>query len=304
MSSLDPGEETNAGLCYRLLCERGASAQLSLRYEQGVQWTRWREILHVVEGRGINRQILRAYGFLASRYRPGDRIFLIGYSRGAYAVRSLAGVIDRVGLVKPKYATVRHIRDAYRHYQSDPNAPIARAFTTRFCYDHVPIEMVGAWDTVKALGLRLPFSGARGPTGHDFHSHRLSNTVKNGFHALAYDEARATYAPVLWDSRDDWHGVLEQVWFRGTHGDIGGHLGGRLKARPLSNIPLVWLLERAEQCGLPLPDQWQDRFEQNVNAPSIGSLRGWGKVFVVRKKRIVGRDPSESLHPTLRDYKR
>ena len=63
MSSLDPGEETNAGLTYRLLCAAPAGARLSLRYEQGVQWVRWREIMNVVEGRGINRQIRRAYGF-------------------------------------------------------------------------------------------------------------------------------------------------------------------------------------------------------------------------------------------------
>ncbi len=54
----------------------------------------------MIEGRGINRQIRRVYGFIASRYRPGDRIFLFGYSRGAYAVRSLAGVIDQVGLLR------------------------------------------------------------------------------------------------------------------------------------------------------------------------------------------------------------
>ena len=303
MSSLDPGEETNAGLTYRLLCAAPAGARLSLRYEQGVQWVRWREIMNVVEGRGINRQIRRAYGFLASRYRPGDQIFLFGYSRGAYAVRSLAGVIDRIGLVKPKYATVRHIRDAYRHYQNDPEADIAKAFSKRFCYDTVPIEMVGVWDTVKALGLRLPFSGSWRASQHDFHSHRLGRSVKNGFHALAHDEARDAYAPVLWETRDNWNGRLEQVWFRGTHGDIGGHLGGFDAARPLSNIPLVWLLEKAETCGLTLPENWAGQFTQDVAAPSVGSLRGWGKIFFVRRARAVGQDPSESLHPSLAEYR-
>lgn len=299
MSSLRPGEETNAGLTYRLLCEAPAGTRLSLRYEQGVQWTQWREIMNVVQGRGINRQIKRAYGFLASRYRPGDKIFLIGYSRGAYAVRSLAGMIDRVGMVKPKYATVRHIRDAYRHYQHDPNSEIARAFTTRFCHGDVPIEMVGVWDTVKALGSAVPFSGIWHVSSQDFHSHRLGTSIRNGFHALAHDEARMVYAPVMWESRPDWPGRLEQMWFRGTHGDIGGHLGGFQAARPLSNIPLVWMLERAETCGLPLPEGWRDRFEQDPRAPSVGSLRGWGKLFWIRRKRIVGADPSEALHPTL-----
>ena len=87
MSSLHPGHETNAGLTFRLLREGGRRHGLSLYYEPGIQWTSWTQAQDVIQGRGLNRQIRRAYGFLASRYRPGDRIFLFGYSRGAYAVR-------------------------------------------------------------------------------------------------------------------------------------------------------------------------------------------------------------------------
>ena len=107
-------------------------------------------------GRGINRQIRRAYGYLASKYRPGDRIFLFGYSRGAYAVRSLAGVIDRVGLLQAQHANVRNIRQAYRHYECTPDSPYAKEFANLYCHDQVEIEMIGVWDTVKALGMRLP----------------------------------------------------------------------------------------------------------------------------------------------------
>jgi len=108
MSSLEDGRETNAGRAYKLLCE--ASPDLSLYYEAGVQWRSWRSAPDVMMGRGINRQIRRAYGFLASRYRPGDKVFLLGYSRGAYAVRSLAGVIDQIGLLTPAHATEQNIR--------------------------------------------------------------------------------------------------------------------------------------------------------------------------------------------------
>ncbi|MBT6542632.1 MAG: DUF2235 domain-containing protein, partial [Rhodobacteraceae bacterium] len=93
MCALTPsGYETNAGISYKLVCETGAA---SVHYEPGIQWRDWSSALEVALGRGINEQIRRAYGVLASRYRPGDRIYLIGYSRGAYAVRSLAGVIDK-----------------------------------------------------------------------------------------------------------------------------------------------------------------------------------------------------------------
>jgi len=304
MSSLEPGQETNAGLTYKLLCERAPSAHLSIRYEAGVQWTRWRDALDVIEGRGINRQIRRAYGYIASRYHAGDRIFLIGYSRGAYAVRSLAGVIDRVGLLKAENANVRNIRQIYRHYQYSPDSFAAQVFAQNMCHDDVSIEMVGVWDTVKALGLRLPLVWRLSKVQHAFHNHELGNSIKHGFHALALDETRDAYAPVLWACPQGWTGDVQQVWFRGTHGDIGGQLSGFEAARPLANIPLVWMFENIEKCGVQLPEGWVDRFPQDPDAPSMGGFRGWGKMFWDRGKRIVGQDRSESIHPSVpQNYK-
>ena len=199
MSSLTPGCESNAGLTYRLLSEVSGS-ELSVYYEAGLQWQDWRATPDVMMGRGINRQIRRAYGYLASRYKAGDRIFLLGYSRGAYAVRSLAGLIDTVGLLKDEHATERNILTAYRHYQCNPGGPVVKEFAAEFCHAETPIEMVGVWDTVKALGLRLPVLWRWAEAAHSFHSHRLGPSVQHGYHALALDETRAVYEPVLWES--------------------------------------------------------------------------------------------------------
>jgi uncharacterized protein (DUF2235 family) len=297
MSSLHPGCETNAGLTYKLLCEAKHS-HMSIRYEAGVQWQAWRSTMDVIEGRGINRQIRRVYGFLASRYRPGDRIFLFGYSRGAYAVRSLAGVIDRVGLLRADCATERNVEIAYRHYRRGTNGAAHRAFAKRFCHEEAAVEMVGVWDTVKALGFRAPLLWKLSEPRHAFHNHELGPTIRHGFHALALHERRSAYAPVLWTCPEGWTGHVEQVWFRGTHGDVGGQLSGEAAARPLSNIPLVWMLGKAEACGLALPSDWRARFPCDPGAPSIGMNRGWGKLFVLRSTRPVGTDPSEAIHPT------
>ncbi|TDK49676.1 DUF2235 domain-containing protein [Antarcticimicrobium luteum] len=299
MSSLEPGYETHAGVTYRLCRDMGA--QVSLYYEAGVQWPHWRAAPDVLLGRGINRQIRRAYGYLASRYRPGDRIFLMGYSRGAYAVRSLAGVIDRVGLLRADCATERNIRTVYRHYQGDPDSDFSNAFARAHCHRSVGIEMVGVWDTVKALGLRLPFLWQWAEAQHSFHSHTLGPSIRNGFHALALDETREVFRPELWSCPPGWEGHVEQVWFRGAHGDVGGQLGGYEVARPLANISLVWMLDRAETCGLPLPKGWRARFHTDPDAPSVGTWRGWGKLFVLRKPRLVGDDPSERLHESVRE---
>lgn len=298
LSSLDTGRSTNAGRIFKLLLDLPPGERPSVFYEEGIQWTEWRTLRDVITGTGINPQIRRAYDFLASRYRPGDRIYLFGYSRGAFAVRSLAGLIDRIGLVRPRFATERMIRQVWRLYQTDPHGPHAQAFARTFCDPGVEIEMVGVFDTVKALGWRLPFLAARSDRETAFHSLHLGNRVRRGFHALALDETRTAFEPVLWDSRPDWKGQVEQVWFRGCHGDVGGHLTGFSPARGLSNIPLVWMLENAEACGLALPEGWRARYPQDPAAPSCGTWRGWAKLFVYRRRRLVGRDPSERLHPT------
>ncbi len=297
MSSLEEGMESNAGHTYRLLKEMGN--EVSLYYEAGVQWDDWRSTLNVMMGRGINRQIRRAYGYLASRYRPGDRIYLMGYSRGAFAVRSLAGVIDRVGLLEARHATERNIVQVYRHYECAPDSQASQDFTRVFCHDQVEVEMVGVWDTVKALGMRLPLLWRLTERRHAFHNHHLGDSIKHGFHALAMDETREVFEPELWECPGEgWAGRAEQVWFRGTHGDIGGQLGGYEAARGLSNIPLVWMLGCAELCGLPLPKGWRERFPSDPDAPSVGTWHGWGKLFLMRKGRKIGCDKSERIHET------
>lgn len=301
MSSLTPGCETNAGLTYRLLCETAPSSRLSLYYEAGLQWQGWGRAWHVATGIGLDAQIRRAYGFIASRYRPGDRIFLLGYSRGAFAVRSLAGVIDRVGLLRAECATERNIRTLYRHYQNDPHGPAACAFARAHCHDRVEIEMVGVWDTVKALGLTWPLVWRLFEPRHRFHSTHLGHTIRHGFHALARDETRVAFAPILWETGPEHAGSVEQVWFRGAHGDVGGQLGGYEAARPLANIPLVWLLGRAETCGLSLPGGWRRRFRCDPRAPSVGTWRQWGKMFLMRRRRRIGRDPSERIFELFTD---
>lgn len=298
MSSLRPGHETNAGLTFRLLCEKAPGNRRAIYYEPGLQWEGWHNTLDVMQGKGINRQIRRAYGWLASHYRPGDRIFLFGYSRGAYAVRSLAGVIDRVGLLTRENATERHVQLAYRHYERDPNRPVAKAFARRYCHPAAEIQMIGVWDTVKALGMRLPLLWMLTEAKHAFHNHHLGASIRHGFHALALDETRVVFDPVLWECPEGWDGNVEQVWFRGTHGDIGGQVGELEAARPLANIPLVWMLDRAEVVGLALPKGWRERFPCDAGAPMVGTFRGWGAMFLLRRRRVVGRDRSERLHPT------
>ncbi len=303
MSTLRHGDETNIGLTYRLLQDLPESAGVTAYYEPGIQWRGWRRSVEVIAGIGLNRQIKRAYLFLARNHRPGDQVMLMGYSRGAYAVRSLAGLIDRMGLLRPAQVTPDMLDQVHDLYRNAPDSARARAIKASLCHPDVPIGFLGVYDTVRALGLRWPGLWRIVPQAQRFHSHALGPGTRIARQALALSETRDAFAPVLWDTTlpdaaDTTPGRVQQMWFRGSHGDVGGQLDGMRAARPLSNIALVWMLTEAEAAGLPLPVHWRHRFVTDAAAPAIGTHRGLGKLFFLRRPRIMGQDPSERIHPS------
>jgi len=277
LSKLTEGVETNAGLLYKVLTERGMRIEQSVGYDPGVQaegFTKW---IKVAAGLGINESIKAGYAALSSRYEPGDKIYLFGFSRGAYAVR------DR----------------AFRYYEASRVTQAAADFCKAHCHAEVPIEFMGVWDTVKALGLPYPILNRLAPMATEFHDHRLGSHVKNAYQALAIDENRITYKPLPWRVAADWQGNLEQAWFAGAHSDVGGNITERNGSRTFSNIPFVWMLGKAEACGLDLPAGWHEEFPTNPTAPMHGPYAGSAMYFLFREPRIVGRNASETIHPTV-----
>ncbi|MFV0411225.1 MAG: DUF2235 domain-containing protein [Paracoccus sp. (in: a-proteobacteria)] len=297
-ASLMSGRRSNIGQIYRLLRPLRGPA-LRVHYAAGQQWEAWGSLLGVAMGKGMGGRIRGAYGWLASGYRPGDRIFLLGYSRGAFAIRSLAGMIGRVGLLRGDEATERNIRTVWRIYEEGAEAAERTRLRARLCHDRVPIELIGAFDTVMALGIRLPVLWMLTEPHYRFHDQRLGAEVRRGVQALALNETRAAFQPILWNSDDLRAGTVSQMWFEGFHADIGGQLHGNEASRPLANIPLVWMLDQAEAAGLPLPDGWRECYPRDVSAPPVGNWRSWGKAFWARSPRVAGIDPSEALHETV-----
>jgi uncharacterized protein (DUF2235 family) len=300
LSRLEPGHETNAGLLFKLLCAARPRRDLTLRYEAGVQGAGVAKWLNVAAGIGIHLSVADGYAALSSRYRPGDRIMLFGFSRGAFAARGLAALIGRVGLLRREHATERHVAQALRHGLAPAAGPHARLFRRRYCHDGVPIELLGVWDTVKALGLPYPLISRLAPMAGDLQGERLTGNVRHAFQALALDEDRAAFAPLPWRLDGAPGAVVEQMWFPGAHGDVGGNVGARPHARPLANIPLTWMIERAERCGLALPDGWRARFPTDPGAPAKGSRVGSARLFWDRAPRLIGRCSSEAMHPSVR----
>lgn len=297
-ASLMEGRHSNIGQIYRLLRPMRGVA-MRVHYDAGQQWEAWGEILGIAMGHGMGARIRDAYGWLASSYRPGDQIFLMGYSRGAFAIRSLAAMIGRVGLLRADAATERNIRTVWRMYRDERSAAARADLRARLCHETARIDMLGVFDTVMALGIRLPVLWMLTEPRFRFHDQHLGDDVMLGAQALALDETRAAFQPILWNSAGRTSGRIVQMWFRGFHADIGGQLSGYEPARPLANIPLVWMLGQAEGAGLPLPEGWRDRFGQDSDAPSVGNWRGWGKAFLARSPRVAGLDPSEGMHPSV-----
>ncbi len=221
-------------------------------------------------GTGTSERICDGYRFLAARHQPGDRIFIFGFSRGAFAARSLAGFIQYVGLPKtPANLSEDQVKDAYSRYRFRGKKTVGPTSMGR----EAAVDFLGVWDTVGALAFgRI----------NDFHL--LSpESVKRVAHALALDEQREAFMPTFWEknkarkAKEETH--VEETWFAGVHTNIGG---GYLD-QGLSNIALAWVASRAIEAGLPL----SMHFVQGWPADALGPMRDSYEEFV-RQIKIIG----------------
>lgn len=220
-------------------------------------------------GLGLSRNIRELYASLVLHYEPGDKVFLFGFSRGAFTIRSLAGMVCRCGLltrqdylnagVQERQRLLKQILHAYRSEDKDAGMKIRK----KLGLQQIEIEFIGVWDTVDAVGLpfdelKLIDAAARALRGvrlWGFHDGVLSSKVKLGCQALAIDDERRTFHPNVWEPRKG----IEQVWFAGVHSNVGG---GYPKEE-LANVSLYWMMRQAQQSGLRfVPDAVEDAHNQ------------------------------------------
>ena len=219
----------------------------------------WDRVAGGGTGEGLDQNIMSAYRWLGTHFAVGDKIFLFGFSRGAYTVRSLGGLITKCGLVdlsarmKPDqvWKRVGEVFAAYRkgvEFANPDNYPFYNTPAGQSAKERTPIHFIGVWDTVGALGIPedLALLGLLDSANkYRFHDTTLSHMVANARHAVALDEKRASFAPTLWlepKPQTD----MKQVWFPGVHSDVGG---GYLETG-LSDRALEWMMDEAESCGL------------------------------------------------------
>ena len=222
-------------------------------------------------GKGLQKNVEDAYRYLMGCYETGDQVYLYGFSRGAFTVRSLAGMLYKSGLLRADAGNL--VEYASKLYNTDDNDDIAQRFRQEFGR-YCPVHFIGVWDTVESLSLNA---------GKRFHNATLNPEVTFGFHALAIDEKRKDFQPCLWDEYNvKSHQTVEQVWFAGVHADVGGWYD----ERGLSNITLHWMLSKAKDCGLRVNEDALATYECDPHDKMHQSYKGFWKFRGQRTRNI------------------
>lgn len=304
--------ETNVEKMYKTVATKDTNVKQTKFYGPGVGtgFALTDQVLGGSIGIGIDRNIQDAYKFLMWSYEPGDEIYMFGFSRGAYTVRSLGGLIRNCGIMKPNYLHL--IAEAYQLYRdrtdlTHPDCDAMIAFKKSYAIEpETAIKFMGVWDTVGALGIPISWFNWWNRK-YQFHDVKLSSHIRYAYHALAMDERRRVFSPALWDiNKKALYGpqpqVCEQVWFPGVHANVGG---GYLDCG-LSNIALKWMIERAQDTGL----EFDAERVQKIACDSKGELRTSLNLFYrmtgtvvrrineinIRKKMEEGITRNEKVH--------
>jgi uncharacterized protein (DUF2235 family) len=317
--------KTNVWRLYQALDLNPASGSRQLAYyHDGVGTSAFRPLalLGGVFGWGLKRNILELYTFLCRNYKPGDRIYAFGFSRGAFTIRLLVGLIVTQGILQGDEEVLAYAtKDAYRAYRHNFNVTgglvkplrwlrdsaigIWRRIKRQVPYHALPkeqpkaIDFVGVWETVAAYGLPLS-ELTRGIDDWvwplSMPNYRLSPKVTVARHALALDDERDTFHPLLWDEINEVKLVeegtvkanrLQQVWFAGMHSDVGGGYSDD----SLAYVSLGWMISEASQCGLrfdPSALQLMAR-ARNEHGPLHDSRRGLAGYYRYQPRKLSAR---------------
>ena len=279
-------------------------------YHSGVGAQRPERLRGGAFGWGLSKNVLDAYHFLVQTYEPGDRLYLFGFSRGAFTARSLAGLVRNCGILRREQAD--RTAEAWALYRSRTKQPTSVAATLfRQAYAHeTEIRFIGVWDTVGSLGIPVPAPWFLRPLVDRFnkrwafHDTTLSSWVNGAFHALAVDEQRSAFPPTLWHqqkSAAEQGQELRQVWFAGVHTDVGG---GE-KDSSLSDLPLLWMVRHASRYDLEFdpvvlsektPEELKSPTAYDVRPCALGD-RHYSRVKFYKVFRVVNRPIGQAVEP-------
>ena len=289
----DVSTETNVKNLYDM-CINDGKNQVTY-YDQGVGSHWYDRIRGGISGRGLSKNIREAYYEICRLHEEDDRVYIFGFSRGAYTARSLAGFVYSCGLIPRDKITENTIEDSFEIYREGDHQE-RTAFKARNI--SCPIEMIGVWDTVGALGIPIPFLKKFSDRFLQFHDTKINKEIKAAYHALAIDEQRQTFQPTLWDvTKTHENQIVEQVWFAGVHSDVGGGY----EERHHSDIAFQWMIDKAQKHGVKIRKNYGN---YNFQPDYTKKIHDSYKIFFGPKERRVASATDiycPKVHVSVRD---
>jgi uncharacterized protein (DUF2235 family) len=235
-------------------------------------------------GQGLFAKIKAGYTTIARSYDDGDGIYLVGFSRGAYTARSLAGMIAICGIPEDGKFTDQATEDAFRAYRAGPaRRPLLDAFIAQYGSRDVKIAMVAVWDTVGALGIPGDLFLGLDMAIFGFLDTGLHPDVQAAYHAISIDERRREFVPTLWTSfaADQ---EVDQLWFAGVHADVGGGYA----ASGLSDVALGWMMGKAAEKGLAFDPAVLATYSPPEAKHSLDAMHdSWSPLWGFPKRRSI-----------------
>lgn len=277
-----------------------------LYYDEGLGTSRFvvDKVMGGAFGWGIDENIQDAYRFLCLNYTDGDEIYLFGFSRGAYTVRSLAGMIYCSGLLPHQH--IPQISIAYELYRArgDENAPSkdkATHFRQQYGSRQIDITLLGCWDTVGALGIpqlwpAIPINDTFNRK-YRFHDDQVNRKIQHALHAMAIDERRKPFDVTHMKPSENANTQIKEVWFPGNHGCVGG---GTADLTGLSDAALQWMVDEIAQFGLGLAfdTQWLADNLTLVHNTFFSNASPWFYKLAGTGDRAINLQ-TEALHPSV-----
>jgi len=311
-----PEDETRVWAAKNLISGTHNGVEQEVYYDKGLGTQKFEKFQGGVFGKGLGKNVRQAYAWLSKNYEDGDNVYIFGFSRGSFTATSITGMIMRWGLIHPN--SPLSVDEVFKLYEKwDEHTPLyelefqkkdgktdfskleAQLLDTS---RRISIKMIGIWDSVATVGVPLGNFARFSKNALRFHNPRISTIYENVFHALAIDEHRKPFRPILfhffykrdasqadYDKNKKKYGDrIEQRWFSGSHGDVGG--GDNI---PVSNAPYAWLLGHAQSLGLGVNGTMPDTspvHTQPLNNPFNKFVFGLYKIFRLGKRyyRTIG----------------
>ncbi|EHK41130.1 hypothetical protein TRIATDRAFT_295093 [Trichoderma atroviride IMI 206040] len=289
-----PSNVTRISRCFKRRCQDGTLQVMTYESGVGTGSNAIDTFTGGAFGLGLSERVRDAYSYLCVNHIDGDEIFLVGFSRGAFTARSVAGMVGNLGLLTREgleyfYPIFKDMEnwnnDGYKDefpgqpFDNKPKGPNAAAVYrerleklgyTRVYQENgdlIKIKAVCVWDTVGSLGIpKIPWLEKIGihPANKEYrwHDTSLSDRIEHAFQALALDETRAPFSPAVWERlpQNKMTTELRQVWFPGNHGNCGGGWPDQEAA----DASLAWMMDQMASVGVEFDLSCLERVAQST----------------------------------------